>query len=463
MSFYTTNNNVLNSEEKVFVYPGTGTFSGILDILHSIGDYILKGFPNNFIRSSFYDTKDSFINQYLTVKVGKLKGQNLQFTKQERPRLIITFDHRSNDSKETGLGEVNPFQYPMQGGLYKDMQGYIKFYQDSNNVYLFTSDKRVKVSLEIVIETESAQDQENVLAYMENRLKVLYGSRLTGIKAGFIMPNEMLENMKSILYADQLKIAHEESNPVLRKELYEEIHRSFNNTLIKGSAGGIIPKLKGEKDNNYYYIYERIYNKIYFEVTDKPNKSDGEKKGEVYDKYSVLCSAFFEFYKPISYLLKTPSVVGGHLVNEAVVLGKQRDKDLNYTPAGIISRKPTNFTYPVVVNNYLNTKEVKILLVEHEITVEEPKDSINILEWLKEQPEKYDPFIKVMENIDDKKWKTMFKVFVLEDYDTSLDEIMVKENIVYMNGTDSSKLYSIYILYNPEVVKFELRNIYINS
>jgi hypothetical protein len=447
-------NEINNSSQKVAMWPATGVHAGIVDVMHAIGDMVRDRFPKNFFRSVHYNTKDGFMSQYVKVKIGRLKGQEMHYTKQPRPRLVLMYDDRSNDSKETGLLDSDPFIYPMVQGIHPEMHHYNKFYHDPFDIGLYTSDKRIRINIEFLIETDSSSDQENALSYLENTFKMQYGTRLKGINSHYILNNDILERMKYMLFFNQIISVKDEKNEKLKKELLQEIQSSFNNHIARYSYGLISPRAKNGKEDETFYTMDRVYENIYFEITNRPEKTDGEKRGEAFDKFSINMQGFFEIYKPITYLLRSPSVINGHLVDEIMKISNESDKDYNYKPTGFVPYKNKQKVIPFHVSQY-NKFGYKTIYCEEEITVDSPKDYIDIIEWLGDEKFNgtYDKYIDLIKSLNEEKFHKYIKISIYEgDMVFDREDYFIENNVIYLNNTDSTKLYSLYIMLDNEVI-----------
>lgn len=446
--------------ERLFLVPASGVHSGVSDVLYTIADYIRQKFPNNFFKSYHYNTKDGFYSQYFKIKDSILKGRNMEFTQQKKPRLVIIYDDRTNSTKETGLGDVSPFKYPMSQGVHPDMHEYDIFYKDENGIELYTNDKRVRVNFEVIAEAASASDQEDILSYFENTIKIQYGIDIQGARAKFILPNSLIAFLRKTLYFGNILSASQVENEELKKELFNEINTSFANYIEKFSNKGII---RGERENlqgkDTFFMLDRIYNHVYMQIESPPEKTDGEKKGEVYDKFTVQMNGFLEYYKPLTYLLKTPDVVCGHLIDDIVQVSSEVDKFLQDTPTGTLPYHLKPNIIPEHIIRETKSGDWEIMYKEKDFMVDTPKDYINIYEWLEDEKweGKYKEIINYMKTLNTAEIKKRFEFFIYAG-DTMKDslDIMYENGLLYMTNTDSTKLHTLYILYYRKEVEYQI-------
>ena len=441
----------VNRTDKILTVPASGVKSGITDVMYKIGDYIKNKFPEGFFKSYHYDTKDGFMSHYANLKRKEIKGQNVSYTKQEKPRLIMLFNNTSSDTRETGLGDVAPYMYPIVNGIHHEYHDYIKFYEDEHGIAFMTSDKRVKIDVSIVLELRSSADQEAALNYLENTIPMQRGEYIHGVIARYLLPTHFLTILRNTLYIDQLKEI--EKTPIAMKQsLMREINSAFSKHLVKYGMGNITTRYLHGDINKPFYIYNRYYNIIYFQVTGLPQKTDGEKKGEVYSKHTVTLDAFFEFYKPITYIMKSPEVVCGHIFEDVVKISNYLDKDLNSKPVGLVDNvKKTTYHTPTSVQ--ADHKEV--IWRETDIYVMSNEDHINLEEWIEEK--ELQNILKLMKICTETEFKNCFRIDVYEGdniLDSSYFEIINKTQIA-LYDTNPSYLYTVYLL----VDKVEANNL----
>lgn len=440
--------------QRIAVYPATGVENGIFDIYRYFGESFRLRFPNNFINSYHYDTKTSFRNNYLDTRVNILKnGYQTEFSQQLRPRLTVIFDNKNNDQEEAAGGAPSPFIYPLVHGIHPEKVFYIPIYKDPNNIEIYMTHKRVKVTFEIIIDTDSLNDQENVLSYCENLFKTQYGSYMENVPARYILPNDMIEIIYKLLYFENFKKINELESIEEKNKSMELIEKEFNMFLNRFSSNnGIYCKYKSNNRKEKFYINRLIYNKIYFEINSKPEKTDGEKIGSVFNKYSVTMSGFFEFVKPISYLLYTPDVICGNLTSDILSESGNIDKYRNYTPPTYMKYYGKAEPFPLLVRKFMECSGFEMIFTEFDITVDSPSDYIDLVKWLEEsKKESCRIYAEIIKEYGEKAFINNFKYFMYEE------DTVVEDNDLYWDGeilhiklTDSTRLYKFYLLCNTE-------------
>jgi hypothetical protein len=144
------------------------------------------------------------------------------------------------------------------------------------------------------------------------------------------------------------------------------------------------------------------------------------------------------------------------------------NKNLENGPAGVIPYMPKRKFLPDLVTHFCSSSEFTLLFSEFEFQVDEPKDSVNIIEWFAEEndnKETYKDLLRYIKTIDERDFGLLFKVFVYEG-DIPLDpeyEIIMEKEIVYLTNTDTTKLYSIFLLYNKREIETRINQMLIKE
>ena len=448
--------------ERIGVWAATGVQPGVLDIYNFFGDSIKNRFPKRFINSYHYDTKTSFRSMYKQTRFNILKnGQQSNFVQQKRPRLTVVFDNKNNNQEDAQGSKESPFTYPLVQGVHPEMNGYIPIYKDPQGISLYMSHKRVRTTFEILVEVETPSDQENALAVLENTFKMQYGAFVEFVVARFILPNDIMETIFRLLYYENIKQISEIEDTDERNKATDIISEEFNKRIKEYSSNnGITPYYRNTKSRDKYYLYKQIYEKMYYEITSIPEKTDGERLGSIYSKYTVTMSGFFEFEKPISYILKTPEVICGNLTSN--VLGVSGNVSLfrDRNPSGYMKFFGRAEAYPIMVNRALQNK-FKMIYIENDITMDSPTDYIDICDWLENSDDKklikYSKLIKKINNVT---FDRCFKILIYED-DVLFDErdMVWDGEILHLSNTDSTKLYTVYLLLYEDGIRQLLNSI----
>lgn len=442
-------------EQRIGVWPAIGISSGIVELEQNFGNMILNRFPKGFINSWHFDDKQNIKTGYVNTKVNILKNStDSKYTQQKKPRLTVIFNNTNANQEDAAGGAESPFTYPLVQGVHPELNGYIPIYKDPNNISIYMSHKRIRTTFQVIVEVESLGDQENTLNMIENTFKMQYGSFLEFISASFILPNDLINTIYKVLYYQELmEIPNIESEKEREKE-YDAIGKDFYNTLNKySSCNGISQYNRSNNPKDNYFLYKQIYRQMYYEVTTRPEKTDGEKIGSVFGKYTVTFDGFFEFEKPISYLLVMPDVVAGNSVTEVLKSSGNIDYFRDFNPTGFMKYYKRPESLPKAVQFDMEADEFQILYTESDISMESPSDAIDLPDWIatskySDKLGKYGAFMKTLtkDNFED-----YFRIhFYDNDNNTPVDrrDIFWDGEILHISNTDSTKLYKMYVMCN---------------
>lgn len=434
--------------KRIGVWPATGVESALIDLYRNFGENVRKRFPPNFIQSYHYDMKTSFRNNYIQSRNNQLNNKmQTAYVQQVKPRLTVIFDNKNNNQEDAAGGAPSPFVYPLVQGVHPDKSFYLPIYKDPNNIEIYLTHKRVKTNFEIIIETKSIADQENTLAYCENLFKTQYGSYLENVPVRFILPNTMMETIYRLLYFDNLKKV-EKLPSDQKQEAMDLIFKEFNERLKKySSLNGIYGDTRINK-NEIYYLYRMMYGKVYFQIEGMPEKTDGERIGSIFDKFTVTLSGFMEYVKPISYLLYVPEVISGNLTTDVLEYNGNISYRRNYNPPNYMKYYKHIEPFPEMIRRFMNCSDFKMIFIEKDICVDSPSDYIDIVDWLyNSEKDDCKIYSKIIKELDENEFYKYFKPFVYEE------NTIVEESDLYWDGeilhislTDSTKLYKFYLL-----------------
>lgn len=444
------------NEQRIGVWPATGVAPGIMQLEKTFGEMVLNKFPKGFINSWHFDDKANMKSQYKNTKVNILKNSSqTQFTQQRKPRLTIIFNNTNANQPDAAGGDESPFTYPLVQGVHPKLNGYIPIYKDPNNIGIYMSHKRIRVTFNAILEVESLSDQENCLNFIENMFKMQYGSFMEFVPTQFILPNDMINTIYKLLFIEEIVKITQIENQKEKDKLYAKIGKEFYTILNKySSCNGISQYTRANNPNDNYFLYKQIYRKLYYEITSRPEKTDGERIGSVYGKYTVTFDGFMEFEKPIAYILVTPDIVAGNSVSEVLRSSGNIDYFRDHIPSGFMKYfKRKDKVYPRLVEREMENNIWQLIYEEHDVSMDSPNDIIDLCEWINESKygqklKNYTSFLKV---VGKENFSEYFKVFIYHnDNQNIIDQLdmMWDGEILHINNTDSTELYSIYVLCN---------------
>ena len=245
-------------EQRIGVWPAIGVAPGIVQLEQNFGNMILNKFPKGFINSWHFDDKQNIKTGYVNTKVNILKNAlDSRYTQQKKPRLTVIFNNTNANQEDAAGGIESPFTYPLVQGVHPELNGYIPIYKDKNDISIYMSHKRVRYTFQVIVEVESLGDQENTLNMIENMFKIQYGSFLEFISTSFILPNDMINTIYKVLYANEIAEIPSIESEKEKKELYEKIGKEFYTTLNKySSCNGISQYNRNNNPNDNYFLYK---------------------------------------------------------------------------------------------------------------------------------------------------------------------------------------------------------------
>lgn len=455
--------------QRIGVWPATGVAPGILDLEKNFGKSVLNKFPKGFINSWHFDDKMNIRENYRNTKTNILKnGKQAQFSQQKRPRLTISFNNTNASQEDAAGGMEQPFTYPLVQGVHPEMHGYIPVYKDPNNIEIYMTHKRIRVNFEALLEVESLSDQEACLNMIENILKMQYGAFLEFVPATFILPNDMINTIYKVLYTNDIKGIETLESKEEKDLLYKKIGDEFYENLHKySSCNGITRYTRNGNVNDNYFLYKQIYRKLYYEITSRPEKTDGERIGSIYSKYSITFSGFMEFEKPIAYILSMPDIVNGNSVTENLKASGNISYFRDHNPPAYMKYFGRLESLPKSVQRSIDEDKFKLIYVEEDVTMDSPTDVIDLIDWMgnandkknKEELKMYAAFIKTLRKEEFDKY---FKVFIYDNMNTTpvdVRDIGWDGEILHIGNTDNTVLYKIYVTADAYAVTSKIRSL----
>lgn len=443
------------NEQRIGVWPATGIAPGIVQLQQNFGNMILNKFPKGFINSWHFDDKQNIKTGYVNTKVNILNNSaTSQYTQQKKPRLTVMFNNTNANQEDAAGGAERPWTYPLVQGVHPEMNGYIPIYKDRNAISIYMSHKRIRTTFQVIVEVESLADQENVLNLVENIFKMQYGSFLEYFSTSFILPNDLINTMYKVLYAHELAQIPLLESEKDKEELYDKIGTEFFNTLHKySSCNGITRYNRANKPDDNYFLYKQTYRKLYYEITSRPEKTDGEKIGSIFGKYTVTFDGFLEYEKPIAYILTMPDVVAGSSVTEVLKSSGNIDYFRDFNPAGFMKYYKRKESLPTAVKFDMEANEFQILYIESDISMESPSDVIDLPDWImtSKYADKLKLYATFMKTLTKDNFEEYFHIHLYDNNNkTPVDQrdIFWDGEILHVGNTDSTMLYKMYVMCN---------------
>jgi len=452
-------------DRRIGVWPATGVAPGIIQLEQNFGNMILNKFPKGFINSWHFDDKANMKTSFTNTKVNIFQNSSTsQYTQQKKPRLTVIFNNTNGSQTDAAGGDESPFTYPLVQGIHPELNGYIPIYKDPNGIEIRMSHKRNRITFNAILEVESLADQENCQNLIENMFKMQYGSFMEFVDTKYILPNDMINTIFKVLYAQEIAALPRVESEDEKDKLYEEIGKDFYDTLRKySSCNGISQYTRKNNPTDNYFLYNMIYRKLYYEITSRPEKTDGEKIGSIFGKYTITFDGFFEYVRPISYILIMPDVIAGNSVSEVLRSSGNIDYFRDHNPAGFMKYYGKKDSLPLQIKQDLEGNEFEIIYTEVDLTLDSPSDFIDIPEWMVDSKYKdkltlYASFMKTLKDNDE--FKKYFHVHLYDNNDnTPVDkrDLNWDGEVLHIGNTDSTLLYKMYILANKTKCLEEIR------
>lgn len=441
---------------RIGVWPATGVAPGLTDIQNYVGNNILGRFPKNFIQSSHFDEKIGYRTEYKSTRKNLMKnGLRGSYTQQHKPRLTIIFENRDGKQEDAAGGIEQPWTYPLVQGVQPEMHGYEPIYADKDGIKIYIAHKRVRYTFSAIVELETLADQENTLIYLENVLKVQYGAFMENFFANFILPTDMIDTIFKLKYHEDLINIYNGSDFEYgeRKEALNRLRENFFSQLKEYSnLHGMSAAFVNEKKEEMYCKYKRWYRKMYFEINDPPQKTDGEKLGSIYSKYTVTFGGFFEFEKPNAYILVTPNIIKGEEVTRILESsGDLKEIVSDHNPSGYMKYFKRRLPIPQEILKLLKPEcGYSIAWTDTDITLDEPSDYIDIVDWMcNSKDPAFKPYGAYISTISQKEFVDDFVVIMYnKTTNTRVDnrDLYWDGEILHIGNTDRYAQYTIYLL-----------------
>lgn len=446
------------------VWPAIGLAPGLLDVQTYFGENIVNRFPKGYISSFHFDNKISYKTEYNSTRKNLLKNKfRGQYMEQNRPRLTIVFNNTDGKQEDAAYGEDDPFIYPLTQGLQPEMHGYIPIYKDRHGVEIWQVPKRVKYTFSAILELDTFSDQESALVIVENILKLQYGAMLEKFKAGYILPNDLINLIYRAKYFDQITRikSDKDGDDDEKNEALFLLGDEFERELDGFSYGGIRGfSRNGKRDDKFFKFYQ-IYEKMYFQLTDYPEKTDGERLGSIYSKFSVTFNGFFEFFKPNAYILKLPEVINGHVLTDVLESTGNINYFRDYNPVGYMKYYTKEEILPKEIQDLINQEGYSIIYTDTDLSMESPRDTIDIIDWMgtspKKECKKYAALIATMEKEEFVKELRVFMYNVSTNYRVADKDIKFDGEILHINNLNQYSQYCIFVLAKLESLENKLK------
>lgn len=319
--------------ETVFPCSNNINDLGIYNLYRAMSQHLFNRIPIHAFKTVILDFKDNIKDIY-AYREGRL--QNVGETeKLPIPSIVIEFVNNGNNYKDTQFASVStPFQnYAGAEGINAEKRGLVAFYSDIYNIQLFSSNIFCKSNFNITFIVQTLDDRNNLANILDTNLKQHYGYEIENIKTQYLLPNALVNYLRKSLFKKEIDSIKEKQNTVSKEtltELSSIIDEEFVNHITGYSNGTIQlynPKhLINNKDIRL--AYTRGTN-LYYKLDNEISIGDGEKRGELYDRYTITASGYIEYYNPIAFVLSLPSVIKGEWIDNYIIQNEKPDREYN--------------------------------------------------------------------------------------------------------------------------------------
>ena len=299
----------------------------VFNIYRAVVNHIFNFIPESLFKTKVLDFKDNTKNIY-SHNDGSLVNRK-EARRIEYPSFTIEFNNVGNNPQDTQLANTAPFtNYSIAMGINPEMRGYTPLFQDNYGIQIFSSDIPCKTEFNITMAVQSLDDRNSLANILDNNLRQHYGYEINKILTQYLFPHGMIDYLRESLYYRELLILRENRNKLDNSEI-ERMSNNIDNDLIKHLellSDGIISNVKlTSNDKDLNIAYNRYNTKAYYKLTNPITLNEGERRDELYDKYTITASGFVEYYNLIAFIVNIPSIIKGEWVHNYHILSYKPD------------------------------------------------------------------------------------------------------------------------------------------
>lgn len=306
-------------------FPATNNVNlNVVNMYRSVVESILYKFLPFEFNTVVVDTKTGIPNVYNTDNKYKL-GSKFEEKIPRKPIIRFEFNNKGNNYEDTQLGLYNLKRMANSHGFDQEMKGYIPFFKDLFDVCFWYSPVFCKTELSISIIVSSKDDQMAFMNIIDSNIDQHYGMHFKNLPMGFYLPKDFILTYKEALFKKELeKIREVDFNQKDRDTISEAINDALKDQLIKFSSGYIDGRPILDNKNNM--IYDLLAYRNVFVKLERFQPDEGEKRNDVYTRFSINSSGFIEFHNIMNYIIDFPTVVNGNFIEEELFEIKDNDK-----------------------------------------------------------------------------------------------------------------------------------------
>lgn len=382
-------------------------------IANGIASFFIHKFPIGFFQHLYIDTQNKNASQYVINSNGEFvkweSGQKIQ-----QPNIKFVFEQGSNNIKDTFGGIYNVNMKPGAFSIDTDLTGYKPIYEDCYGSILSVNDYPIRNNVNIKIICQTKADQLAIANILNSNFKAGTYGDIVELDTVIPLPQLLMEYLRSCLMKPEiLNLSKLKENSKKYDEYKKEINKKFMELMYRFSNGAIKPYRTNSNESNYEFVY--CYNRkqrVYFRL-EEPDLDSGNKKGNIYDDFSIDISGYIDYANLISFVTSVPSIIRGTKNNWYLKTSNNKDKNLYYSMM--------KFKEVYRENRFLKTINDKYIhfYLERELLMSVKEESFDLLDEIlteKQFPAHYHvlkallSLIKTQEEFDE-----LFKVVIYKD------------------------------------------------
>lgn len=317
----------------------------VFNIYRAVVNHLFNFIPESLFKTKVLDFKDNVKNIY-TYKDGSLVNRK-EAGRLELPSFTIEFVNNGNNPQDHQINTIAPFtKYSIAEGINPEMRGYIPLYQDQYGMQIFCSPIQCKTEFNITMAVQSLDDRNSLANILDNNLRQHYGYEIDKILTQYLLPHGMIDFIRESLYYRELLIIRDNRDQLDNDEI-KRMSLNIDNDLVKHMetmSDGVFTNVRlSYNDEDLNLAYNKYNTRAYYKMNGPITLNEGERRGELYDKYTISTSGYVEFYNIIAFIVNVPSVIKGEWIHNYHILSYKPDasgklKVKSYPPVYIDQR-----------------------------------------------------------------------------------------------------------------------------
>lgn len=402
------------------IIPWSAVYSHIpqKSVIENVATQHLNQFPEKFFKNRWLNDKRSIQDMFRDSRF---------LSETSLPSVSVSYEI-DDDPKNTLESADYPYNYPSHFIAGRMGDYYWRVYNNpTNKTEIYMSSIRKKITLTFKYRFADVYTRDDMYTWMLNTFRYAGPPATYGLHnvIQVALPNNMLEYLAS---AQRCNLKDKESLD------------NYNMQLFKYSKGLFRKKKVTMKETTHMWFLDYQLPHMQLIQASKPEKVDGEQKGQIMTNYGIDEVLEFEPYLPQSFFTRMPSVVNGQRIPDeykpANILNLGYDNRLlrtrNYTIDPVSRDAGLKLDRFDIISNIEFCEDVTgsdILDIDGEIY---GQMHLNIIDKLLKRGEDVDNFYQIYIYAFDTKLK--------QDVDYSVDWRHKKINLFHVNETTNYRL-----------------------